>query len=821
MAMPASPESQRAARRRRALLLFLSALLLVQLGIGIAAIVSLSHLPWAGDSRVSSRSFLRDLPALRQAGGFPGDATPAGAAAEGAERAASPARIWLLYGPLLAPSLLLLLVGALVGLLKPLDARAWAVALAFLSLAQGVSLFLEQTPLLGILPLPLLAVLLALARLALYPLAHFSLVMLSSFPSESWLGRALRPWRWLVTLPFALLALDGLLDSLVIGGAGTRPLGTFGALLERFAHWELLIALLVALCLALLAAQRRSASASEERRRGIIEAGILAACAGALWAVLGWKTGWHQGLAAAPGGPAPLWVLSWLAPVFLFSFLPASFTYAVLARRVFGIRLIIRRGLQHLLLSRSVLVVEGILIFLILESLLRLEAGRAEGASGAAIITLAAIVGIGRINRPLFRRLDRRFFRERYDARRLLLGLGQRFGILSQKSLILAEAVQVIGQALQLEGAACLSRDLRAGQPRWHVLVRFPAETDGVSALDGDEPPVSALEALSCERPLLDLPATGAREGAAAGHPRAELLVAIPGAEGVVGCLALAAKRSGEPFGREDRTLLTTVAGQLGLTLENLALLETARREARQVRELEIAQQVQRQLFPARLPELSGWRLAALCKPAQEVGGDYYDVFLTEGRQLALALGDVSGKGLGPALVMSNIQALIRDRMRRADIELPALAQTLNQHLREFTGPSTFITLFVGLLDPDTGRLRYVNCGHNPPLLLAPGAAEPLRLEAGGTVLGLLPALAFAAAEARLAPGSTLLLYSDGVTEAAGPGESQFGETRLMQGLGSGLQPEAMLAELMTAIQDFAGGQPQSDDISVVCLKRL
>jgi len=874
MTVPAALRPARAVRRR-ALLLGLGGLLLAQIVLGLLALGTLSGLPRASSGLLGSPGLLRDQSTLRREGGYrvlvvqPG--SPAAAAgllagdlitrcedlvvsdqpeswyralrlmppeghlrlvwvravrsqqgelrfhAPTAQDRPSALRAWLIYGPLLLPPLLLLAVGALVGLLRPLDDSAWAVSLAFLCLGQSTSLLLDHTPLLGILPLPLMLAQLALSRLALYPLAHFSVVLLSRFPSESRLGRRLARWRWLLTLPFALLAVDGLLDSLVLGGA-IRPLGAFGALLEALAQWELLISLLVALCLALLASQRGSATATAQRRRGIIEVGILAACAGTLWAVLVWKSAWHRGLVAADGGSSAVWLLSWLAPMLLYSLLPAAFAYAVLARRVFGIRLIVRRGLQHLLLSRSVLVAEAIVVFLILDSLLRLEASRTGGTAAAALITLAAIGGIGRLNRPLLRRIDRRFFRERYDARRLLLGLGQRFGALARKGQILDETTAVIGQALQVERTCCFGRDLHEGQPTWRLLSRFPTHAAPARA---PAPPLSALESLCRAQPIVDPPG-----GAATGEPAQasdfELLVAIPGTDQLAGCLALAAKRSGEPFGQEDRTLLGTVAGQLGLALENLALLEVARREARQARELEIARQVQQRLFPAQLPEAPGWQLAALCRPAQEVGGDYYDAFWTQDGRVALAIGDVAGKGVGPALVMSSIQALIRDRLQRGSVELPLLARILNQHLLAFTGPSTFITLFVALLEPASGRLHYINCGHNPPLLLPPQAPAPLSLHVGGSILGLLPQLEFTSAEASLPRASRLLLYSDGVTEATAPDGAQFGEARLVQLL----RPPAptsdrLLASILDAVDTFAGPQPQSDDISLLCLRRL
>ncbi len=239
---------------------------------------------------------------------------------------------------------------------------------------------------------------------------------------------------------------------------------------------------------------------------------------------------------------------------------------------------------------------------------------------------------------------------------------------------------------------------------------------------------------------------------------------------------------------------------------------------------LEEARRVQQHLFPRELPRLPGWEVAAACRPARAVSGDYCDVIDLGAGRLGLLLGDVSGKGLGPALVMAGLRAFIHARLPRQAEDLAGLMRELNAFLLASTPDDMFVTLFLAVLDVPTGRLRYVIAGHVPPLVLAgPDGDRPMRLTAGGPVLGILPEAEFEERETGLQPGSVLAVVSDGITEAMDAAGKMFHERRVEEALRNGWgkpAPQAQ-AHLLRAVEQFAAGAEQADDISVILLRRV
>jgi sigma-B regulation protein RsbU (phosphoserine phosphatase) len=240
--------------------------------------------------------------------------------------------------------------------------------------------------------------------------------------------------------------------------------------------------------------------------------------------------------------------------------------------------------------------------------------------------------------------------------------------------------------------------------------------------------------------------------------------------------------------------------------------------------DLEEARRVQQRLFPRELPPLSGWDVAAAWRPARVVAGDYYDLFAVGPGRLAVALGDVAGKGLGPALVMAGLRAVVRSRLPDRAADLAGLMQELNDYLLATTPEETFVTLFLAVLEAPTGRLRYANAGHLAPLALAgPAAAEPMRLTSGGTVLGAFPDVRFEEGQADLRPGSLLALFSDGLTETMDGEGRVFHQRRLIEALRAGWEESAgsVLERLLRHAEAFRGHREATDDVSVILLRRL
>jgi sigma-B regulation protein RsbU (phosphoserine phosphatase) len=239
---------------------------------------------------------------------------------------------------------------------------------------------------------------------------------------------------------------------------------------------------------------------------------------------------------------------------------------------------------------------------------------------------------------------------------------------------------------------------------------------------------------------------------------------------------------------------------------------------------LQQAALVQQRLYPREIPRMKGWDVAAACRPAQVVAGDYYDLFeLGQGR-IAIALGDVSGKGLGPALVMAGVRAIIRAALPQRSRDLAGLMRYLNAYLFATTPDEMFVTLFLAVLDVHTGEITYVNAGHLPPLVLSSGnVEEPMRLTERGPVLGVFLDATFEDYCVSLRPGSLLAVCSDGVTEALDSRGRMFHERRLVEALQATSDKPAMhtLAHLLEAVERFRGHGEVSDDISVILLRRL
>jgi sigma-B regulation protein RsbU (phosphoserine phosphatase) len=236
--------------------------------------------------------------------------------------------------------------------------------------------------------------------------------------------------------------------------------------------------------------------------------------------------------------------------------------------------------------------------------------------------------------------------------------------------------------------------------------------------------------------------------------------------------------------------------------------------------DLEIARQIQFGLLPFEPFERPGVAIATAMRPANTVGGDYFDVIeLAEGR-LAIAVGDVAGKGMPAALLMALLQGSLRTLLS-AGFRGEELLAKLNAHLCATIPSNRLVTLFYGELDAAAGRLRYVNCGHNPPLLLA-GAAPPAKLGATAIALGITTESEFSSMAVDLLPGDRLVLYTDGVTEAENPKDEQFGEERLTGWLlGCRDEPgQRLVSGVIAEVLRFCGSARPRDDMTLMCLTR-
>lgn len=237
-------------------------------------------------------------------------------------------------------------------------------------------------------------------------------------------------------------------------------------------------------------------------------------------------------------------------------------------------------------------------------------------------------------------------------------------------------------------------------------------------------------------------------------------------------------------------------------------------------KELEIAKQVQQFLFPKSLPNTEKLSIDAVYKPHKNVGGDYYDYVQISEHKFLVCIADVSGKGIPAALMMSNFQASLRTMINQSE-DLKEIVRELNYQLNYSGNGEIFITFFVAIYDSSTGKLNYINCGHNPPLISADGQSIEL-LEIGTTVLGMFDPLPFLEeGEVTSLPSFDLFCYTDGLNEAIDETEEEFGEENIEKVVLMTLaqNPQLVNEEMQTAVEKFRGSTPYRDDVTLMAVK--
>jgi phosphoserine phosphatase RsbU/P len=285
-------------------------------------------------------------------------------------------------------------------------------------------------------------------------------------------------------------------------------------------------------------------------------------------------------------------------------------------------------------------------------------------------------------------------------------------------------------------------------------------------------------------------------------------------------------------IGLPPRDQLSALGGAFdSMTASVERLLVESKEKTKLEGELKIARDVQKQLFPQKVPEIPGVELYGVCHPAREVSGDYYDFLKLGADHVGLVLADVSGKGIFAALLMASIQSAVHAQFydghvpgrlaTSEDISPAELMARLNRQLYASTSDEKYATFFYAVYDCRACRLAYTNCGHPAPFLLR--REKLLRLEDGGTVLGLFPNVRFAQSQVEIEPGDVLLAFTDGMTEPENSYGEEFGEQRLIGTLRQALDgtPEELTEEVYRRITDWTGSAEPQDDMTMVYLRAL
>jgi sigma-B regulation protein RsbU (phosphoserine phosphatase) len=289
----------------------------------------------------------------------------------------------------------------------------------------------------------------------------------------------------------------------------------------------------------------------------------------------------------------------------------------------------------------------------------------------------------------------------------------------------------------------------------------------------------------------------------------------------LVGVLNLGKKQNDEDFSADDLDILTQASSQTALALQNLRLQSAYIDKKRMDKELEMARNIQRRLMPQEIPVVAGLEVHGESRPCFEVAGDYYDIINTEEGNTILVIADVSGKGAGAAMIMANLQASIRVGVELSE-DFANFIFRINNHIYRNTSPSEFITLFIGVWEPKTKTLHYINAGHNPALLIDK-QGKLTTLDATGLILGILPDQQYEKAMVKIEEGSVLAIFTDGLEEALNPDNEIFGQKNIAGSMlaAKDLSSKDIIKAVYTKAVEHCKGKPLHDDVTMIVVKSL
>ncbi len=721
------------------------------------------------------------------------------------------------------------LLGSWVVLVRPRDKLAWLLLFLLLCFSQLLSAFKIESWTPGWREL---AMAWHWALVLSWPVSMFLFGFFFPEPFPRWqrMGR----WRnlvpWLISAPLLI----GAVPQIIIGVREITDYAAVQNLNRGFQHFVVPFRT-YAYCLvgfgffsAIFTKSAMAISRDARRRLFLLYSG---ACAALLPVLLLSLVAWIRSKPVEQA--APNWVVD-IALLMLLLF-PLTLAYVIVVQRAMDVRVVVRQGLQYGLAKTGIRVLQALIILVNVYIVAKMVSDRTANLSLKAAAVVAGAIAVWRISLRADRLrqwIDRRFFRESYNAEQVLSDLSDQVRSMVETRPLIETVAARISETLHISQVAVL---LGGGQPY------RPAYALGYSApLDLAFPPsAGAVKVLQAQKEPARIyfddpdswvyrdPAVTEDDRQKLAQLHAELLLPLGTRDRMLGFISLGPKRSEEPYSGTDVRLLKSVAAQTGLALENVRLMsamaeEIAHRE-RLNREVEIAREVQERLFPQNLPPIEGIEYAGACRPALGVGGDYYDFLALPGGQLGIAIGDVSGKGIAAALMMASLQASLRGEATRAPENLAALVSNVNHLVYEASSSNRYATFFYAQYNPATRRLNYVNAGHNPPMLFhcRNGNWQVSRLEAGGTVVGLLPSFPYEQATLTIEPGDVFVAFTDGISEAMNNADEEWGEEQLIatvEGCG-GLGPSEAIGRIMQAADTFVAGAKQHDDMTLVILK--
>jgi serine phosphatase RsbU (regulator of sigma subunit) len=488
----------------------------------------------------------------------------------------------------------------------------------------------------------------------------------------------------------------------------------------------------------------------------------------------------------------------------IYLFIPIAFAFAILKYRLMDIDLIIKKTIIYSAVTGLI-----VLLFLGLVGGLGGFLVQYAGLQNQWMIVFSTLV-VALIFVPVRNRVqdfvDRRFFRKKYDYPTVLKTLSREISQAVDQHAMLKLVVEQLQPALQNRSVVIFSRGTYDRAYVATAKVGLPDEIIGQLKFEVDSRLLTMMLSTFEVHPQ-DLPEAEKHTLRKAGSA---FIVPVKLKNELIAFISLGTKLSDEDYDAEDKDFLTSVAEQMAISFDRIRLRE-------QERDFEKAREIQQGLLPKQIPQLPGYEIACAWQPARAVAGDYYDVIKLSENALGICIADVVGKGMPAALLMSNLQAIVR-AMASENMPPKQLCEKVGRVVSSNMTPDKFITFFYCLLDAKNKKLVYTNAGHNRPILIHQDGSW-IELKEGGLALGISRERTYEQGETELKSGARLLLFTDGVTEAMNAEGDEFGETRLLELLGGNRKLSAVELQksVMAAVADFTGGAFQ-DDVTMLVI---
>jgi sigma-B regulation protein RsbU (phosphoserine phosphatase) len=493
---------------------------------------------------------------------------------------------------------------------------------------------------------------------------------------------------------------------------------------------------------------------------------------------------------------------------------PISFAYAFNRWRLLDIEARLRRGTRYILITGA-----SILSLVAIGLGVGMLAGGNIGRENQVVVTIGAIV-LTALAFPAQKKLqaliERKIYPERDRLRQLIRDFLQRALSMPDKLEFWSQLEGRLQEGLLVESVFPIVRGPLAecyALKGFHPTP-FCHDSDFLSRLERESRPLLVDEVLASAKVRVR-----ADEALWLTDNKVALILPLCSQQKLVGFIGIGSKLENEDYSAEELRILDSLAPQIALASENIRLIEENVGKQRLEEQLRMARLIQQGFLPSELPLTPGLELAVCSKFSLEVAGDYHDVIDLDTGETVIAVGDVSGKGAGAALLMANLQASLRTAIG-VGVPLSATVARINNLIFRNTPPEQYITFFVGVFDPRLRTFTYVNAGHNPPILLRPDGATEL-LETGGLILGCIDGAEYEEGTVSIEVADALILFTDGVSEAMDAREQEYGEERIRDYAKAlrHLPSQEIAAELEQSVIAHHGVDQFDDDFTLVVVR--